>query len=73
MGLAGIIATGLIVGMGGDNYWALGQIGVLGPPHARGRLVMIACGVLVGGLDLTALGFMFAALVTLLLGQKDVA
>jgi hypothetical protein len=63
MGLAGIMATGLIAGMGGDNYWAFAHFGSLRGAScicSRGHLLLFAVGVLTGTLDLSALGVMFA-------------
>jgi hypothetical protein len=73
LGLAGIVATGLIVGMGADNYWALGQIGSFGQNSSRGRVLMFTAGVLVAGLDLNALGLMFAAVVMYIQRGRGVA
>jgi hypothetical protein len=76
LGLAGIIATGLIVGMGGDNYWAFANFGSVRGPNcicARGHLLMLTVGVLVGALDLNALGLMFAAVVILVQRRRGVA
>ena len=61
VGLAGIIATGLIVGMGGDNYWALSKVG--GSFSFRGPLLFFLGGVLVGLFDFCALGVIFAGAV----------
>jgi hypothetical protein len=76
LGLAGIIATGLIVGMGGDNYWAFAHFGSLRGATcicSRGHGLMFFVGVLVGALDLNALGLMFAAVVTLIQRWRSLA
>jgi len=76
LGLAGIIATGLIVGMGGDNYWAFAHFGSLRGPTcicAKGHALLFAVGVLVGALDLNGLGLMFAAVVILVQRRRGLA
>jgi hypothetical protein len=63
IGLVGIIATGLIVGMGGQNYWALSQFGNFGgglPVEPKGLLLFFVGGVMVGLCDICALGVIFA-------------
>jgi hypothetical protein len=67
IGLIGIIATGAIVGIGGDNYWALGYIGTLDPsvPSSRGHVLMAVLGVLIGLFDVVAFGIIFAGCVIL--------
>ena len=67
IGLIGIIATGAIVGIGGDNYWAVGNIGSLDPsvPTPNGRVLMAALGVLIGLFDVVAFGVIFAGCVIL--------
>jgi hypothetical protein len=62
VGLFGIVATGAMIGMGGDNYWGIGHID---PPFVPQKTTAIL-GVLVflvGLCDLVALGVMFAAAV----------
>jgi len=64
VGLSGIVATGAMVGAGGDNYWAVGHIG---PPFVPQRTTAVL-GVLVflvGLCDLVALGVIFAGAVVL--------
>jgi hypothetical protein len=76
MGLAGIVATGLIVGIGGDNYWALAHLGSLRGTAcicSRGRAILFSIGVLVGLFDFSALGVMFAAAVTYVQRLRGVA
>jgi hypothetical protein len=66
IGLAGIVATGLMVGMGGDNYWALSRAGgAFGEPSRslRGPLLFFLGGILVALFDLSALCVMFAGAV----------
>ena len=67
IGLIGIIATGAIVGIGGDNYWAVGNIGSLDPsvPTPNGRVLMAALAALIGLFDLVAFGVIFAGCVIL--------
>ena len=69
VGLVGIIATGLMVGMGGDNYWALSKAGGLGGPSLslRGPLLFLLGGIMVGLFDLSAISVMFAGTVSLVL------
>jgi len=61
-GLIGILATGVMLGMGGANYWALANIGRLTTsfPSTRGFVLMLTLAVLVALLDLIALGVVFA-------------
>lgn len=64
IGLAGIVATGLIVGMGGDNFWAIAKanppFGSLPIAVTRGTVVFFAFAVLVGLFDICAAGVIFA-------------
>jgi hypothetical protein len=62
MGLIGIVATGCILGIGGDNYWAVANVGNLDPSveSVKGRALMAALGVVVGWCDLVAFGVIFA-------------
>jgi hypothetical protein len=62
IGLIGIIATGAILGIGGDNYWAVGNIGSLDPSvvSSNGRLLMAALAVLIELFDVVAFGVIFA-------------
>ena len=63
IGLIGIIATGLMVGMGGDYYWALSKVGgIFGEPSVslRGPLFFLTGAILVGLFDLSALCVVFA-------------
>lgn len=67
-GLAGVLATGVIVGMGGDNYWAFAGLGSLDPngvPSTRGHALLFVMAVLVAGLDLIASGVILAGGVVL--------
>jgi hypothetical protein len=69
IGLAGIIVTGVIIGMGGDNYWALANGN---PPFgtepfgshpgllSKGIIAFALLGVVVASCDLIAFGVMFA-------------
>ena len=67
MGLIGIMATGAIIGIGGDSYWAIGNVGSLNPSvgYAKGRAVMAAFGVLIAWCDVVAFGVIFAGCVIL--------
>lgn len=62
IGIIGIVATGAIVGIGGDNYWAIANVGSLDPSveSVKGRALMAAIAVLIGLCDLIALGVVFA-------------
>ena len=56
-GLAGILATGTILGMGGDNYWALLNVNPPfgeAPVTARGDFLGVAAGAVAVFLDLIA-------------------
>jgi hypothetical protein len=57
-GLVGILATGLMVGMGGDNYWALADVGSLDRhvPSERGQALLFGLAAFAALLDLIALG-----------------
>ena len=73
IGLIGMIATGLIVGMGGNNYWALSKVGgVFGVPSVslRGPLLFFSGAVLVGLVDLSALCVVFAGGVLVVQGLR---
>jgi hypothetical protein len=62
IGLIGIIATGAIIGIGGDIYWAVGNVGSLDPRHGaiKGHALMAALGVLIFWCDVFAFGVLFA-------------
>jgi hypothetical protein len=62
IGLSGIIATGAMVGIGGDNYWALASVGNLDPSveSVKGRALMVALAALTAWCDLVAFGVIFA-------------
>ena len=72
IGLAGIVATGVIVGMGGENYWALAYGN---PPFgtepfsshpgllSKGIILFFVIAVYVAISDLVAFGVMFAGAV----------
>jgi hypothetical protein len=72
VGLFGIVATGAIVGVGGDNYWAIGHID---PPFVRQRTTAVLGVIvfLVGLCDLVALGVIFAAAVILVQRLRGVS
>jgi hypothetical protein len=66
-GLIGIIASGLMVGAGGDNLWTAAY---LNPPFGtephvigRGHLLLVVVVLLVGLFDICALGVIFAGAV----------
>jgi hypothetical protein len=62
VGLVGIVATGLIVGMGGDSFWALSKVGAFGEPARNmwGPLLFLLGGIVVALFDLSALCVIFA-------------
>jgi hypothetical protein len=62
IGLLGIVATGAMVGIGGDNYWGLANFGNLDPNHesVRAFALMAVLAVLAGLCDLVAFGVIFA-------------
>jgi hypothetical protein len=64
VGLFGIVATGAMVGVGGDNYWGIGHID---PPFVPQRTTAVLGVIvfLVGLCDLVALGVIFAGAVIL--------
>ncbi|HXC79327.1 MAG TPA: hypothetical protein VNU19_20020 [Candidatus Acidoferrum sp.] len=64
VGLFGILATGAMIGVGGDNYWGIGHIDPPFVPQKTTALLGVFVS-LVGLCDLLALGVMFAAAVIL--------
>jgi hypothetical protein len=69
-GLIGIVATGLMVGVGGDNFWALSRAGgAFGEPSLSptGPILFLVGVVMVGFFDLSAVGAMFTGGVILVL------
>ena len=75
IGLIGIVATGTILGIGGDNYWALANFGNLDPtvPSVRGYALMGVAAVMVGLFDLVAFGVIFAGAVIVVQRLRGVA
>jgi hypothetical protein len=75
VGLFGIVATGAIVGVGGDNYWALAHVGSLDPslPAVRGHALMAVIALMVGLFDLIAFGVIFAGAVIVVQRLRGVA
>jgi hypothetical protein len=72
VGLFGIVATGAMVGAGGDNYWALGN------PFdnyvdQRATAILGVVIFLVGLCDLVAFGVIFAGAVILLQRLRGVS
>jgi hypothetical protein len=65
VGLFGIVATGTIVGVGGDNYWAVAHAFDSPSTISRGAGLLGAFAFVVGLCDLVALGVMFAGTVIL--------
>ena len=65
VGLFGIVATGAIVGVGGDNYWAVGHLADDPSGVSRGSGALGAFAFVVGLCDLVALGVIFAGAVVL--------
>jgi hypothetical protein len=61
--------TGLLVGIGGDNYWGVGHGFWFTPPTGEGKLVAIlVIGVIfVGACDIVALCVVFAGAVQMVL------
>jgi hypothetical protein len=64
VGLFGIVATGAIVGVGGDNYWGIGHIDPPFVPQKTTALLGVFV-FLVGLCDLVALGVVLAGAVIL--------
>jgi hypothetical protein len=75
VGLIGIVATGAILGIGGDNYWALANVGNLDPtvPSVRGYALMGVMAFMVGLFDLIAFGVIFAGAVIVVQRLRGVA
>jgi hypothetical protein len=72
IGLFGIVATGAMLGMGGDNYWGIGH---MDPPFTLQRTTALL-GVfvfLVGLCDLVAFGVIFAGAVILVQRLRGVS
>jgi len=66
IGLVGIIATGGIVGIGGDNYWSIASIeGDPSVPTPNARVLLLAVAVMIGLSDVAAFGVIFAGFVML--------
>jgi hypothetical protein len=65
IGLFGIVATGAMVGVGGDNYWGLARRGGPDVPNAptESTAILGVLVFLVGLCDLVAAGVVFAAAV----------
>jgi len=72
IGLFGIVATGAMVGAGGDNYWAVGHI-VPPPAPQRATAILGVLVFLVGLCDLFALGVIFAGAVILVQRLRGVS
>ena len=72
VGLFGIVATGAMLGVGGDNYWGIGRID---PPFVPQRTTAVLGVIvfLVGLCDLVALGVIFAGAVILVQGLRGVS
>jgi hypothetical protein len=67
IGLFGIVATGAMVGVGGDNYWGLAHLGSFDTPFASGKstALLAAVAIYVGLSDLVAFGVIFAGAVVI--------
>ena len=65
IGLFGIVATGAVIGIGGDNYWGLARLGSMDASLVPSRaLALLGVVVFVVGLsDLVAFGVIFAGAV----------
>jgi hypothetical protein len=72
VGLFGIVATGALLGIGGDNYWGIGQTDLAFAPR-RTTAVLGVIVFLVGLCDVVALGVMFAGAVILVLRLRGVS
>lgn len=72
VGLFGTVATGAMIGMGGDNYWGIGHIDPPDVPQKATALLGVFV-FLVGLCDLVALGIIFAAAVILVQRLRGVS
>jgi hypothetical protein len=72
VGLFGIVATGAMVGAGGDNYWALGHP-FDNAVDQRAAAILGVVIFLVGLCDLVAFGVIFAGAVILVQRFRGVA
>jgi hypothetical protein len=72
VGLFGIVATGALLGIGGDNYWGIGHMDPSFAPQ-RTTAVLGVIVFLVGLCDLVALGVMFAGAVILVQRLRGVS
>jgi hypothetical protein len=72
VGLFGIVATGAMIGMGGDNYWGIGHIDLPIVPQKTTAILGVLV-FLVGLCDLVALGNIFAAAVILMQRLRGVS
>jgi hypothetical protein len=60
--MIGILATGFIAAIGGDNYWGLSNFGSLDAsvPSAKAQVLMFTLAAVAALFDLIALGVIFA-------------
>jgi hypothetical protein len=65
IGMFGIVVTGAIVGIGGDNYWGLAYLGSMDTSvvQSKSTAVLGVVVFLVGLCDLVAFGVIFAGAV----------
>lgn len=74
IGLFGIVVTGAMVGMGGDNYWGLAHFGALGATVPGKSLALLGVGVFMVGLcDLVAFGVICAGAVLIVQRLRGLA
>lgn len=73
VGLFGIVATGAILGVGGDNYWAVGHLGDDPSGISKGSGLLGALGFVVALCDLVALGVIFTGAVIVVQRLRGVA
>ena len=76
IGLFGIVVTGALIGIGGDNYWGLPQVGSIGDSSfATGESAAIlgVVAFLLGLCDLFAFGVIFAGAVVLVQRLRGLA
>ena len=75
IGLFGIVVTGAIVGIGGDNYWGLAYLGSMDTSVVQGKSTALLGVVifLVGLCDLVAFGVTFAGAVVVVQRLRGLA
>jgi hypothetical protein len=65
VGLFGIVISGLLVGIGGDNYWGLAHAMWFTPPALTGKYtaILAVVAIYVCACDIVAFGIVFAGAV----------